>query len=162
MDATLTCRAVAMRTTTVYLNRQKMKAKNDDESVSDEESSKTKCRNCRKLSATVKRLQKLLTSKTAFITRLKNQKGELLAHHTARFLSQKGINANLKMQLTNERYSRNQIKSVLRTEYLTEIKAAKELERASGKRAQLADRATNRLRGEYEYEPQTNYLLFLF
>jgi hypothetical protein len=33
---------------------------------------------------------------------------------------------------------------------LTEIKATKELERASGKRAQSANRATNWLRGEYQ------------
>jgi hypothetical protein len=122
-------------------------AKTDDGSLSDTEK---KCANCRKLAANVKRLQKLLKSKTAFVTRLKNQKRDLVAHHTARLLSQKGVSANLKMQLTNERSSRNQIKSVLRTEYLTEIKATKELERASVKRAQLADRATDRLRGEYE------------
>jgi hypothetical protein len=102
-------------------------AKTDDESVSNAESSKMKCRNCRKLSATVKRLQKLLTSKTAFVTTgLRTRSVSFLR------IIQKGISANLKIQLTNEQSSPNQIKLVLRIEYLTEIKATKELERASG------------------------------
>ena len=104
----------------------------------------------RKSLADVKRLNKSLVAKRSYITRLKNQKDDLVSRQATRNLTSKSTLTNLRNTLKQERLTRTQIRQTLRNEYIGEINAAQVLETSCKKELQVAERETTRIRTEMD------------
>jgi hypothetical protein len=98
----------------------------------------------------VKRLNKTVSVKKRFITRLKNQKTELVNCHAKQQAVGKAAQTNLKNTIQQERTTQAQIKASVRNQYLEDIKSAQILEKPAKKAQTQAERETNHMRAEFE------------
>jgi chromosome segregation ATPase len=98
----------------------------------------------------VKRLNKIISVKKNFITRLKNQKSELVNRHAKQLAIGQAAQTNLKKTIQQERTTRAQIKASICNQYLEDIKSAKILEKTAKKAQTQAERKTNRTRFKFE------------
>jgi hypothetical protein len=95
-------------------------------------------------------LNKTVTAKKRFITRLKNQKEDLATSHAKQLVTSKAAQTNLKNTIQQERLTRSQIKAGIRNQYLEDVKSAQILEKTAKKAQKQAERKITRARGEFE------------